>query len=120
MIGAAQELGSVLGPLYGIAVVWLFHHWQSVFWVNVPLAVIAMVMIHFSLPGKQKTDHPEKVDVVGGVLLAIALGLAVVGLYNPKPDGKQVLPPLGSAAADRRPPSRRRVLRVGDASPRPG
>ena len=49
-IGAAQELGSVLGPMYGIALVWVFHHWQSVFWVNVPLAVIAMAMIHFSLP----------------------------------------------------------------------
>jgi MFS family permease len=94
-VGAAQELGSVLGPMYGILLVWLFNHWQSVFWVNVPLAVIAMVMIHFSLPSKAKTDHPEKVDVVGGVLLAIALGLAVVGLYNPAPDGKQVLPSWG-------------------------
>ncbi len=59
-IGAAQELGSVLGPMYGIALVWLFHHWQSVFWVNVPLAVIAMVMIHFSLPSKQKTETPAE------------------------------------------------------------
>ncbi len=94
-IGAAQELGSVLGPMYGIALVWVFHHWQSVFWVNVPLAVIAMVMIHFSLPSKQKSEVPEKVDIAGGVLLAIALGLAVVGLYNPAPDGKQVLPSFG-------------------------
>jgi MFS family permease len=94
-VGAAQELGSVLGPMYGIALVWLFNHWQAVFWVNVPLALIAMVMVHFSLPSKVKTDKPEKVDVVGGVLLAIALGLAVVGLYNPAPDGKQVLPSWG-------------------------
>ncbi len=94
-VGAAQELGSVLGPMYGILLVWLFNHWQAVFWVNVPLALIAMVMVHFSLPSKAKTDHPEKVDVVGGVLLAIALGLAVVGLYNPEPDGKQVLPSWG-------------------------
>ncbi len=94
-VGAAQELGSVLGPMYGIALVWLFNHWQAVFWVNVPLAVIAMVMIHFSLPSRQKNETPEKVDVVGGVLLAIALGLAVVGLYNPNPDGKQVLPSWG-------------------------
>ena len=94
-IGAAQELGSVLGPLYGIAVVWALNTWRDVFWINVPLAAIAMVMIHFSLPSKLKSEHPEKVDVVGGVLLAIALGLATWGLYNPAPDGKQVLPSYG-------------------------
>ncbi|MDT5016128.1 MAG: hypothetical protein QOD39_2288, partial [Mycobacterium sp.] len=94
-VGAAQEFGSVLGPMYGIGLVWLFHHWQAVFWVNVPLALIAMAMIQFSLPAKDKTDKPEKVDVAGGLLLAIALGLAVVGLYNPEPDGKQVLPSWG-------------------------
>src|SRR5215208_2371672 len=59
-VGAAQELGTVLGPVYGIAMVWLFNHWQAVFWVNVPLAVIAMVMIHFSLPSRQKGEKPEK------------------------------------------------------------
>ncbi|WP_275572446.1 MFS transporter [Mycolicibacterium vanbaalenii] len=94
-VGAAQELGSVLGPVYGISLVWLFGHWQSVFWVNVPLAVIAMVMIHFSLPSRSPTEDPQKVDVVGGLLLAVALGLAVIGLYNPKPDGKTVLPSWG-------------------------
>jgi MFS family permease len=94
-IGAAQELGSVLGPLYGIAVVWLLHDWRYVFWINVPLAVAAMVMIQFSLPAKQRDDAPEKIDVVGGLLLAIALGLIVVGLYNPNPDGKHILPDWG-------------------------
>ena len=94
-VGAAQELGSVLGPIYGIALVWVFHHWQSVFWVNVPLAIIAMVMIHFSLPSRQKPENPEKVDVTGGLLLALTLGLATWGLYNPAPDGKEVLPSNG-------------------------
>ncbi|MDQ4137560.1 MAG: MFS transporter [Actinomycetota bacterium] len=94
-VGAAQELGSVLGPVYGIALVALFQHWRAVFWINVPLAVIAMAMIHFSLPGRQKTDDPQKVDVLGGLLLATALGLAVIGLYNPRPDGEQVLPGWG-------------------------
>lgn len=94
-IGAAQELGSVLGPLYGIGVVVLLSKWQNVFWINVPLTVIAMVLIHFSLPAHDRSAHPQRVDVVGGVLLAIALGLAVIGLYNPAPDGKQVLPSYG-------------------------
>jgi MFS family permease len=94
-IGAAQELGSVLGPLYGIFIVWLFHQWQYVFWINVPLTLVAMVAIQFSLPAHQRAEKPEKVDVVGGLLLAVALGLAVIGLYNPAPDGKQMLPSYG-------------------------
>ena len=97
-IGAARELGSVLGPLYGIAVVWLLNSWRYVFWINVPLAAIAMVMMHFSLLSRQKDLDTEKVDVVGGVLLAIALGPAAIGLYNPEPDGKQVLPSWGLPA----------------------
>jgi MFS family permease len=94
-IAAAQELGSVLGPLYGIAVVYALTTWRDVFWINVPLAIVAMVMIHFSLPAHDKDGPREKVDVLGGLLLAAALGLMVIGLYNPTPDGKQVLPSWG-------------------------
>jgi MFS family permease len=95
-ISAAQELGSVLGPLYGVFIVWALRNWRDVFWINVPLTVVAMLMIHFSLPPKNKNEGPpERIDVVGGVLLAVTLGLAVVGLYNPEPNGKQALPDWG-------------------------
>lgn len=95
-IGAAQELGSVVGPLYGIAIVALFTKWEFVFWVNVPLAILAMVLIQFTVPSRQESDGPrEKVDVVGGLLLAVALGLTVWGLYNPEPSAEKVLPDNG-------------------------
>lgn len=94
-IGAAQELGSVLGPLYGIVVVAVLSTWRDVFWINVPLAAVAMLLIHFSLPARLKPENPERVDVVGGVLLAVALGLSVIGLYNPAPDGRKILPSYG-------------------------
>lgn len=58
-VGAAQELGSALGPLYGgllagvpstvVAGIEL-GGWHAIFWINVPLSALAALAVHRALP----------------------------------------------------------------------
>ncbi len=79
VVGAVQELGSVLGPLYG-AVVLVFAPWQAIFALNLAVGLVLAAALHTLRPARGLRDPlvpvGRRLDPVG-VGLA---GLAVVAL----------------------------------------
>jgi len=83
VVGAVQELGSVLGPLYGAAVL-AVSTWQTIFWLNLAaglvLAAALLVLARASEPVQADTAVRRGApDVVGGLLgIAAVTALALV------------------------------------------
>ena len=96
VVGAAAEMGVVLGPLYGgiITEAW---GWRWLFWLDVPQALLILVALH-KLPRRSSSGY--RVDYAGGLLLAVALTLMVVALSRRDLfDGSSLAPyALGAAA----------------------
>jgi MFS family permease len=68
---AAQALGLALGPTVGGALV-LAAGWQWVFWVNVPVGIVALIAGHFLLPRTRDRTPLGAFDWPGLMLLASA------------------------------------------------
>lgn len=84
IVGAVQELGSVLGPLYG-AVVVAASGWRTIFWINVPVAAVlgaAFVAVP-RRPGSSSLARRKPPDVVGAILAALAALLGALALTSP-------------------------------------
>ncbi|MEU0104337.1 MFS transporter [Streptomyces sp. NPDC006251] len=72
--GALTALGPLLG---GWLTSWT---WRAVFWVNVPVAIVALVLTALAhIPDRRR---PGTLDVRGAVLVAAGMGLSVLGFQQ--------------------------------------
>jgi EmrB/QacA subfamily drug resistance transporter len=69
---------TAIGPLAGGYLTEIT--WRAIFWVNVPVAIIALVLTVMSKPANEK--HPAPLDYRGAVLVSGGMGLAVLGLQQ--------------------------------------
>ncbi|HSP65151.1 MAG TPA: MFS transporter [Candidatus Deferrimicrobium sp.] len=75
IVGAVQEFGSVVGPLYGAALT-AVSTWRAIFYVNMPLA--AMIAAGVRTPRlAPRGERARRPDVLGGTL-ALLCGAATV------------------------------------------
>ena len=76
IVGAAAEMGIVLGPLYG-GVITEALGWRWLFWLDVPQAAIILLTLRAI---SNRPSPGTRVDYVGGFLLAAALTMLVIAL----------------------------------------
>src|SRR6201994_4020034 len=70
--GALTAVGPIAG---GFLTQWT---WRSIFWINVPVAIIALYLIWRSHPDDER--HPASLNYRGTVLITGAMALIVLGL----------------------------------------
>ncbi|HEX7160575.1 MAG TPA: MDR family MFS transporter [Trebonia sp.] len=70
LFGAVFGLASVVGPLLGGVFVDDLN-WRWIFYINVPIAAIALIVVASQVPGKLRRVH-HKIDYLGTVLLSLA------------------------------------------------
>ena len=72
--GGLTSIGPIAG---GYLTEW---NWRAIFWVNIPVALIALFLIWLSKPADEK--HPAPIDFRGTVLITGGMGLLVLGLQQ--------------------------------------
>ena len=77
--GGLTAIGPILG---GYLTQWT---WRAIFWVNIPVALIALALIAASKPKTQYKRAP--IDYRGAVLIAAGIGLSIFGLQQSVPWG---------------------------------
>ena len=86
MFGVSVILGPALGPTIGGLLIDQFN-WRYVFFVNVPLAVSAMLLGTLFMPERDENAKRHSFDYVGFVLLAVAMATMLSGLSNGQREG---------------------------------
>ena len=82
-------LGAALGPVVGGFLTSAFS-WQYIFFVNLPVGIVAIFLGMHILPKTAPVSPEAKVDIPGILLVFIALGLLIVGLTSVQ--GNNALP----------------------------
>jgi EmrB/QacA subfamily drug resistance transporter len=65
-------IGPMLGPIAGGLIVGYFH-WRWIFFVNIPIGLVGLLMVYFHLPDYRERTHP--LDIVGLILFGSGIAL---------------------------------------------
>ena len=93
LFGAVFGLSSLVGPAIGGIITDTFG-WHWIFFVNVPIGLISLVIIWRLLPAIRRPEAGRNIDYVGAAVFALAITLFLIGLTN-KQTGEWTDPAVG-------------------------
>jgi len=80
MIGMVVSLGSLAGPSLGGLLVGALG-WQSIFYVNVPIGILGMILVHRVLPDDRRTSTAT-FDYTGSALYAVGIVFLLISIVH--------------------------------------
>ena len=83
--GLSLAVGPVLG---GVLVAWA--GWRSIFWINVPVGVAAIVLTALFVP-ESRAPRPRRLDPVGQLLVIVLLASLTYGIIEGRGSGAPVM-----------------------------
>ena len=77
----STAITTALGPVMGG---WLIEHvsWRAVFFLNLPLAIVVLLLVFRFVPESRDEEETGKLDLVGAALATVSLGAIVYGLIE--------------------------------------
>ena len=90
IMGSVIGVSTALGPILGGLIIEAFgdeNGWKLVFWVNVPIGILALIAAAVLLPGGSESRERSGVDGVGLALLAAGLVALLVPLIEGQEQG---------------------------------
>jgi EmrB/QacA subfamily drug resistance transporter len=102
IIGAVVSLGIALGPSVGGVLIGIAG-WRSIFLVNLPIGILAILVVNKYVPATRKIDSPQerlrqrqqRFDFAGSIAISLVLGCFSLGMTEGQRIGFNASLPLG-------------------------
>ncbi len=86
IVSGLMSVGVALGPtLGGVLIAW--GSWRAIFWINLPIGLIAIAIILKFLPTRPRPRQFEQFDYLGAVIIALSLGSFALGMTSGQAEG---------------------------------
>jgi MFS family permease len=89
-VSALQEVGSVLGPLWGGLITASSFGWTWIFWINIPVAALLFWALWPEIRAGGEPRRSVKLDWLGTLLATAGLALLTLALYAADPEKSPV------------------------------